>query len=184
MHVTPRRRGARASIASVITIIVLWTLLWGDPSVGNLLGGALIAAAVLFALPMTRIRFSGTLRPWPALQLIARFHVDLVLASWHVSVLAFRWRHTPKGAIIGVKLRCANDLVLTSVAQICALVPGTLVVDAHRLTGTLYLHVLDLAGSGGAEKVRADTLELEGRVLRAIGSRADLERAGLVGESR
>jgi len=58
-------------------------------------------------------------------------------------------------------------------------VPGSIVVEAHRLTGTLYLHVLDVATAGGVEAARRSVLDQEERVLRAFASDAELEAAGL-----
>jgi multicomponent Na+:H+ antiporter subunit E len=63
--------------------------------------------------------------------------------------------------------------------ELCSLVPGSLVVEAHRLTGVLYLHVLDVAQSGGIEAARQSVLDQEERVLRAFASDAELARAGL-----
>jgi multicomponent Na+:H+ antiporter subunit E len=80
---------------------------------------------------------------------------------------------------VGVRLRNPNDVFLTLTAEITSLVPGTLVVEAHRRTGMLYLHVLDLEASGGPDGVRASTLGLEAQVLRAFATDADLERLGL-----
>ncbi|SNS95952.1 multisubunit sodium/proton antiporter, MrpE subunit (TC 2.A.63.1) [Micrococcales bacterium KH10] len=176
----PRRRQVAVSVTGLIVLAVLWAMLWGDPHPGTIAAGVLIGAVTVFLLPMPRIGFHGRLHPWGAFVLLVKFHIDLVQASWQVSKLAFRFGYTPRGGIIGVKLRRANDLTMTSVAQISALVPGTIVVDAHRLTGTLYLHVLDLDLAGGAEQVRQDTLELEARVLRALAPREELERLGLV----
>lgn len=175
----PRRRSARTSVASIVVLMILWAMLWGDLGFGTLAAGVLVATFVVLALPMARIGFAGTIRPWWVLVLLVRFHFDLVRASWQVGILAFRWHYTPRGAIIGVKLRRANDLTMTSVAQISALVPGTVVVDAHRLTGTLYLHVLDIDVAGGPEAVRSEVLALEARVLRALGPRKDLIELGL-----
>jgi multicomponent Na+:H+ antiporter subunit E len=81
--------------------------------------------------------------------------------------------------VIGVRLRSHSDLYLTVTAELASLVPGSLVIEAHRLTGMLYLHVLDAEAAGGVEAHRAAVLELEERVLRALASDAELERAGL-----
>src|SRR5690606_17709743 len=99
--------------------------------------------------------------------------------SVHVAALALDLRRTPRGAVVGVQLRNHSDLYLTITAELSTLTPGSLVVEAHRLTGMIYLHVLDLDSYGGAEKVRADTLALEERVLRALATDAELEEAGI-----
>ena len=81
--------------------------------------------------------------------------------------------------VIRVHLRSESDLYLTLTAQLTTLVPGSLVVEANRQTGVLYLHVLDVGIFGGIEKIRADTLGVEARVLRALASDEELSAAGL-----
>lgn len=165
----------------ILWIAALWMLLWGEVSWANLLAGLVVGTVVLTVLPMPPTLFRGTLRPVRFIVLLARFQWDLIVASIDVARLAFYLGHQPKGALIGIRLRSSNDLTMTLVAELSSLVPGTLVIDAHRLSGTLYLHVLDLESSGGAEAVRRDILALEERVLRAFMSREDLEHLGLMG---
>jgi multicomponent Na+:H+ antiporter subunit E len=175
----PRRRRLAAQWPTMLWLVVVWVLLWGDFSVGNVLAGAVIAVAVTGLLRMTPIQFHGTVRPVALLVLVGRFAWDLVHASVEVSWVALRPRHTPRGAVIGVQLRNHSDLYLTMTAELCSLVPGSLVVEAHRLTGMLYLHVLDVEQSGGVERARRTVLEQEERVLRAFASDSELREAGL-----
>jgi multicomponent Na+:H+ antiporter subunit E len=175
----PRRKKLAAQWPTMVWLVVVWVLLWGDLSVGNVLAGAVIAVAVTGLLRMTPIDFHGTVRPWPLLVLVGRFAWDLLHASVEVSWVALRPRHTPRGAVIGVQLRNHSDLYLTMTAELCSLVPGSLVVEAHRLTGMLYLHVLDVEQSGGVERARQNVLDQEERVLRAFASDDELREAGL-----
>ncbi|WP_448062460.1 Na+/H+ antiporter subunit E [Cellulomonas hominis] len=179
MSLHPRRRAWHAQWLTVLWLTTVWVLLWGDLSIANILAGLVIALAVTAGLRMSPIDFHGRLRPWGVVRLVARFLVDLVRASFEVSLLALRPRHVPHGAVIGVQLRGHSDLYLTMTAELCSLVPGSLVVEAHRLTGMLFLHVLDVELSGGIEKARQDVLDQEERVLRAFASDAELVEAGL-----
>ena len=130
-------------------------------------------------LPLPAVDFHGRVRPGALVYLFGRFILDLALASVHVAVLALDLRKVPRGAVVGVQLRNHSDLYLTITSELSTLTPGSIVIEAHRLTGMLYLHVLDIDAYGGADKVRADTLALEERVLRAFASDAELEEAGL-----
>lgn len=179
MSLHPRRRRLAAQWPTMLWLIAVWVLLWGDFTVGNVLAGAVIAVAVTGLLRMTPIVFHGRLRPWGLVVLVARFAWDLLHASVEVSWVALRPRHTPRGAVIGVQLRNHSDLYLTMTAELCSLVPGSLVVEAHRLTGMLYLHVLDVEQSGGVERARQNVLDQEERVLRAFASDDELREAGL-----
>jgi len=159
-------------------LALVWVLLWGDLSVGNVLAGLAIGFAVTVLLPLPAIASGGRLRPLGLLRLIAHFVGDLVVASVQVGIQAFR-RGPPVSAVIGVRLRSSSDLYLTLTAELCSLVPGSIVVEAHRLTSTLYLHILDVDTAGGVEAARQSVLDQEERVLRAFASDAQLAAADL-----
>jgi multicomponent Na+:H+ antiporter subunit E len=177
---TPRRRPRAARWSTVLWLVAVWILLWGRLSVANLLAGLAIAILVTRGLRMAPIEFYGRPRPVGIAVLVGRFLIDLVHASFQVSVLALRPGRLPRGAVIGVQLRSHSDLYLTLTAELCSLVPGSLVVEAHRLTGRLYLHVLDVEQVGGIERARRVVLDQEERVLRALASDAELTEAGLM----
>ncbi|MFE5307763.1 Na+/H+ antiporter subunit E [Isoptericola sp. NPDC056573] len=164
---------------ALVLLTAVWVLLWGDLSWANVIAGAVIASAVLTLFPLPAIDMQGTVRPWRAVVLVARFVADLFVASFEVAWKAVRPGPAPHGAIVAVRLRNPEDAYLTITAVMSSLVPGSLVVEARRSTGVVYLHVLDIDGSGGAEAVRRDTLALEERVLRAFASDAVLARCGL-----
>ncbi|WP_034649603.1 Na+/H+ antiporter subunit E [Cellulomonas sp. HZM] len=179
-----RQHRARFAWGTLVWLTVVWVLLWGDLSLGNVIAGLLIALAVMTGLRMAPIDFHGRVHPVGVLRLLTRFTVDLVRASFEVSLLALRPGRQPHGAVIGVQLRSHSDLYLTMTAELCSLVPGSLVVEAHRLTGMLYLHVLDVEQSGGIEAARQAVLDQEERVLRAFASSAELADAGLANGRR
>lgn len=164
---------------SVTWLVIVWNLLWGEFSWGNIIGGFILSVLVVIVMPLPQIEFKGRIRPAFVLYLIARFLLDLVAASFQVALQAFQFGKTPRGAIIRVKLRSDSDLYMTLTSELSCLVPGSLVVEAHPLSQTLYVHVLDLENYGGAEKVRVDVLALEARVMRAFASQQELDRAGL-----
>lgn len=162
-----------------VWLTIVWILLWGDISWGNLVSGLMVAAVVTFVFPLPPIDYKGRARPLNIIKLFARFLYDLSRSSIMVAFQAFMFGNTPRGAVIRVKLRSDSDLYLTIVSELSCLVPGSIVIEAHRLTGTLYLHVLDLERYGGIDKVRTDTWELEERVMRAFASQEELDRAGI-----
>lgn len=164
---------------TVLWLAAVWVFLWGDVSWANVLGGVVVGVLVTLAFRMAPIPFGGRVHPWALVVLVVRFAADLVRASAEVSALALRPRYTPRGAVIGVQLRSHSDLYLTLTAELVSLVPGSLVVEANRVTGRLYLHVLDLAHSGGVDAVRASVLAQEERVLRALASHDEQVAAGV-----
>ena len=179
MTIHRRRRKIAEQWPTVLWLAVVWVMLWGTLSWGNVLAGLGIALLVTVLMPLPTIDFHGRVRPLGILVLLLRFLWELVVASVEVSLYAFRFGKVPRGAVVGVRLRSSSDLYLTLVAEISSLVPGSLVIEAHRNTGMLYLHVLDIESYGGPDKVRHDTLELEARVMRALASDDELARAGV-----
>lgn len=179
MSLHHRRRHLAMHWATYAWLTIVWVLLWGDLSVGNVLAGLVLASVVTTLLPLPPIDFHGRVRPLGVLRLVGRFVVDLLRASAEVSLVALRPRFTPRGAVIGVRLRSHSDLYLTMTAELSSLVPGSLVIEAHRLTGMLYLHVLDVRTPGDIERNRRSVLELEERVMRAFASDDELARAGI-----
>ena len=76
--------------------------------------------------------------------------------------------------MIEVDLRTHSDFVLTVVAEMVSLVPGSLVVEARRSTHTLFLHVLDAQGPGGGRQdAPRRCFALERRVVLAFGAETD-----------
>lgn len=179
MSLHPRRRDTGVPIISVAWLTAVWVLLWGDLSWANVLGGVAVALVALRLLRMPRVEFHGHVHVLALLYLVHRFVVDLVVASAQVAWLALDPRRTPRSAVIAVQLRSHSDLYLTLTAQLCSLVPGSVVVEAHRISGMLYVHVLDVDSVGGVDGARRHVLDTESRVLRALASDDELDQVGL-----
>lgn len=164
----------RDQLVAMCWLVLVWNLLWGEFSVGNLLGGVLVAMAVLVFFPLPSVSFGGRLRPVALLRFAVRFAADLVVASCHVALTALRPGYVPRNAIVAVRLRVRSDLNLTLTAEALSLVPGSLIIETDRRTGTLYVHVLDVRGPDPVANARRSVHELEARIVRAVGSAAEL----------
>lgn len=150
-----------------VWLTLVWCALWGDASLKIVLSGVVVALAVCLVFPLPRLRADGVVRPGATLVLVGRFLVDIVVASVRVVVITLR-PGPPRSAILEVDLASSSDLVLTVVAELISLVPGSMVVEARRSTHTLYLHVLDAPDRHAVERSRASALAQEQRVLRAF----------------
>jgi multicomponent Na+:H+ antiporter subunit E len=149
-------------------------LLWGVFSWGNLISGLVVAALVLIVFPLPPVTFAGRPHPLGLLRLAWRFLTDLVLASVQLAVLAFRFGHEPRSAIIRVPLRVPSDLILTLTGEAVSLVPGSLIVDTDQASTTLYIHVISVADRAAVEQFRQSVYDTEARIVRAIGSAAEI----------
>ncbi|MDG4769915.1 Na+/H+ antiporter subunit E [Solwaraspora sp. WMMD792] len=173
---SPVSRAARwrTQIVAVAALVVLWNLFYGRFSVGNLLGGTVVALVVVTVFPLPPVAFEGRIRPLAVLRFLIRFVVDLFTASAQVAWTAVRFGHTPRSAVIAVRLRVRTDLNLTLTAEALSLIPGSLIVEADPASGTLYVHVLDVVDHRDVERARRKVLALEERIVRAVGSADDV----------
>lgn len=163
----------------VLWLTLLWVLLWGHLTVANIAAGLVVAVVLIKVAPMPPVGFRGRASLGGLVILIARFAFDVVHASVQVSSQALHFGKEPRGAVIRVPLRSESDLILTLTAAMCSLVPGSIIVEAHRLTGTLYVHILDVKQAGGIDAAKQAVLDQEQRLIYAFEAPDDIEAAGL-----
>lgn len=157
----------------LLGLTLLWMLLWGDFSLANLLTGILVALLVVVLFPLPPIEKQARLHPLGICRFVMRFALDMVVSSWRLNryILA---PGSPHCAVLGVRMRCPGDLMLTATAVAVSAVPGSTVLEVHRRSGTLYLHVLGAGTESERARARRDALRLEARVVRAFGTTADI----------
>jgi multicomponent Na+:H+ antiporter subunit E len=128
---------------SFLAIVVLWVALWGEPTVGNLLGGTAVGALVVGTFHPGRRERLGHLRAVAAARFMGRVLVNLAHSTGVVA-----W------------------VVLTAVTTAVGLTPGTIVVDVDRDPTVLYVHVLHLRDPAAE---RRQIRHLEALALAAFG---------------
>lgn len=171
----PRRSGAVQPYA-VAWLTVAWLAMWGSLSPVLFVSGVLVAVLVCLAFPLPPVDLSVRVHPVALLSLVAHFAVAVVRASVHVTGVVLTRRNL-RNSVIEVDLTSSSDFVLTGVAALLALVPGSIVVEARRSTHTLYLHVLDTPDLEAAERFRRNALDVEARILRAFPPRDTSDRS-------
>ncbi|MGC4786296.1 Na+/H+ antiporter subunit E [Micromonospora sp. DT178] len=171
-----RRARRRNRIVAVTGLTSVWVLLWGTLSWANVISGLVLSVVLLAVFPLPPVTFAGRIRPVPLARFWVRFLRDLVVASAQIAWLAMRIGHPPLSAIIAVPLRVNTDLNLTLTAEALSLVPGSLIIEADRTTGTLYVHVIGVRSREEVERFRQGVLDLEARIVAAIGSPDELRR--------
>lgn len=178
----------------VLWLTLVWVLLWGSPSVGNVLAGLLLGSALVVLVSPGPERRAGV-HPVAVLRYGVHFAWALVTATASVVRTVLSPRMRLEEAIVAVPLRATSPVVVSFVANSITLTPGTLTVDVRpRHYGiddaddadgdegdgppVLYVHCLVL---GDPEAVRADARAFEERAVAAFGTPAD-RRAVLTGE--
>lgn len=163
----------------VLWLTAIWVLLWGHLTLANVLAGLVVAVVLIKIAPMPAVGFHGRVSLGGLIILTGRFAFDVVHASFQVAGQALHFGKEPRGAVIRVRLRSESDLILTMTAEMCSLVPGSIIVEAHRLTGTLYVHILDVKQAGGIDAAKQAVLDQEKRLIYAFETPEDIEAAGL-----
>lgn len=176
----PDRREVRQrlwqQLPLLIALVVLWMILWGRFTGLSLVSGIIVAIVVTRVFYLPPVDLSGRINLWYTLVFLAHFFLDVAVASFQVAYQALAPQRIPHSSVIGIQLRTRSDLVMTLEAIAMSLVPGSLVVEADRERSILYLHTFATESLDDVEAMRRKVLVVEARIVRAIGSKADLAR--------
>lgn len=180
LELKPNRGPFRPRFTKICLLMVMWILLWGDLSWGNVVSGLALGVLVAYAAPLPTVQPHGyKVRPIALLRLVFVFLWDVVVASMQIFWDILRG-HKPNGAIIRVQTRAHSDVFLAATSGLTALVPGSIVIDAHRLTGMMYVHVFDAPDAEALQQSHDRILAQEERLLRALAPDQMLIEAGYV----
>lgn len=149
-------------------LLAIWLLLWGSVTPANVLSGIVVVAAVLRFIPDHRVRFRRPIvRPGPALRFVGRILGDLFQANLVVSREILSRGSKIHTGVVAVPLPLCSDGLLTLIANVLSLTPGTMPIEVTREPPVIYVHVLHL---DDVEAVRRDVQHLSALAIRAFGS--------------
>ncbi|GHD84979.1 MULTISPECIES: Na+/H+ antiporter subunit E [Kocuria] len=177
------RNSLRAELPLILWLVVVWGALWGDWSVGNLVFGLILAVFVTRTLTLPPVRLSGRFNVLHFALFVITFIWQVARASVHVFGVALMQGPKVHNAVLRVKLRQNNDLLMTAVGHTMALIPGSLVVEVDRGNGILYFHVLDVSTPEEAESFRESALNIEAAWIKIMGSKEDLAKLEASGDA-
>ncbi|HEX5859248.1 MAG TPA: Na+/H+ antiporter subunit E [Microbacterium sp.] len=158
-----------------IWLIALWMLLWGQFTVLAFLTGLVAAVVVTRVFRLPPVELSGRVNIWYGLLFVLQFLGAVVRGSLLVALQVLDFRTQPGTAIVAVPLRTDDDLIMTHTAVTASLIPGSLIVEADRDRRVLYLHVIGVHSLEDVEEQRRHVLLWEARIVRAVGSAAQLD---------
>jgi multicomponent Na+:H+ antiporter subunit E len=159
-----------------VWLVALWMLLWGQFTVLSLLTGIGAAVVVTRVFRLPPVELAGRVNLWWGLVFVFEFLVALVRGSLTVAMQVLDLRRQPGAAVIAVQLRTDDDLIMTHTAVTASLIPGSLILEADRDRRILYLHVIGVRSAADVERQRRSVLHWEERIVRAVGSRAQLDQ--------
>lgn len=155
-------------------LVAVWLLLWGTYDVGTVVFGVLVALLVMWIFPAPPIATDIRLRPLGAGYLVLLLAWDLVASTARVAWQAVRHRGRARAAIVAVPLVTDSDHLMAMVANAVSLAPGKFVMQIDRVNRVCYVYELGVAAAG-VDAVRRDVLGWERRVVRAVGTAAQVE---------
>jgi multicomponent Na+:H+ antiporter subunit E len=171
-----RRETLLGRVVIALWLVVMWVLLWGEVNLANVLGGVVLAVALVVVFPPAATNDDPIIvRPWAAASFLVWFLWALVVTNVAVAkeVLLPGSRSQIRTAIVGVQLQTRSGRLATIIANAITLTPGTLTVDARGRPAVLYVHVLSFAD---VEGVLDEVADLERRVVRAFGTADEVAR--------
>jgi multicomponent Na+:H+ antiporter subunit E len=152
-------------------LAIAWVMLWDQVTIANVAGGLLVGAGMLIAFPLP----SGheprlTVRPIACVRLAAGVLGQLVTSNLLISREIVSRNTRLRTGIVAVRMRTDSPKLLSTVANILALSPGSMAVAASNGPPTLYVHFLAL---DDVVEVRRRVERLERRIIEAFGSESD-----------
>lgn len=155
-----------AGVGLGLALLAIWLLLWGEITVANVVGGLVVVAVVFSVVPDVRGGAQLSVRPVWALRFGLRVAVGTVRANGMLTREILARRTGLHAAIVAVPMPGCPDSVLTVMANVLALAPGTMPIEVTRTPPVIYVHVLYL---DDVEAVRQDVRELADLAVRAFG---------------
>jgi multicomponent Na+:H+ antiporter subunit E len=171
------RERLRARTSTVAWLTLVWVLLWGTFTPQSVVGGVLVAVLVTAIFPMPVATDRLPVRPLRLLGLVAYLAYDLVVSGVEVAWQVLRYGPRARGAIVAVPLISRSDRVVTVMANALSLSPGTGVLQIEHDHGVWYVYALGPRDRAGVERARARTLDMQRRVLTALGTADELAEA-------
>lgn len=154
-------------LAAVVGLVVLWLLAWGTVDPAKVLIGVVLAVVILVAMP-SRHHFSSQVRvrPLGVARLVAHIVVSLITSSIAVTWEIITPRRRVRNGVLIYPMDGAPPEVVSLLANMIALTPDTVTVDAHTDPAMVEVHFLDF---GDPAKALDTIIRLDTVVRAALG---------------
>lgn len=149
----------------VLWLTAVWVTLWESLTWANVTGGAVVAMAVVYLLPAKETGFRLGLNPLAALRLLFYFLRELMKASALVAWEIITPVNLIDAAVVSVRLRSRAPGIITSVASMVSLIPGTVTLEVDEENSILFIHVFHLET---IEQTRESVRRLEDLTIAAF----------------
>lgn len=167
------RRSRLSQWPMIVGLTFLWVALWQDFTPGTIVLGVVFSLLVMLIFPLPPVPFTDRFNVYHSCTFVLYFLWKITVATWQVASKSISPGPDVINSVVAVKLRTQDDLLMTLIGHVYALIPGSLVIDVDRPSSTLFLHVIDIPGEQAAEAFRVDSLDIEARMIRGFGSKRD-----------
>lgn len=154
-------------VAAVVGLVALWLLAWGTVDPAKMLIGVVLAVAILWLMPSRHHLSSGVrVRPVGVARLSLHILLSLVTSTVSVSWEVLRPRRRVRNGVLVYPMDGAPPEVVSLLANMIALTPDTVTVDAHTDPAMIEVHFLDFSDP---TKALATIERLDSLVRAALG---------------
>ena len=171
----PRRTArVRPRLLEIVWLTVVWALLWGTFTPLSIVGGVVVAVAVIGAFRFPPAAAHLPVRPLRLLGLVGALIYDVVVSGVEVSWQTLRYGPRARGAVFEVPLVSSSDRVVTVIANGLSLSPGTMALQIDHAHGLWFVYALGPRDAAGVERSRRRALDMQRRVIAALGTPEEL----------
>ncbi|MDR8013495.1 Na+/H+ antiporter subunit E [Ectopseudomonas guguanensis] len=128
----------------ILVLTVLWLLLVNTFNLGHLLLGALLAWAIVYLCRDFLLHVPKVRKPLGLLLFIGKVFYDIVVANLQVVKLVLGPKSRLKPAFVEVPVAIEDEFVLSTLACIISLTPGTVSASLSSDHKILLVHGLDV----------------------------------------
>ncbi|MGQ0573539.1 MAG: Na+/H+ antiporter subunit E [Pseudonocardia sp.] len=159
------QRPAAARLGAATFLLVVWVLLWGGPSWVVVLGGAVLALALVVAFPQPPMPLGVGRRPGRVLAALGWVLWDICSSTVAVAWAAIRTGPATRAELVLVEVPACDSDVLVLTACLISISPGSVVVEMDTERMELLVHVLPVHD---LERSRRDVARSADRLVRAL----------------
>jgi multicomponent Na+:H+ antiporter subunit E len=127
-----------------LALALAWVGMTGAFNASNLVIGFIVGWMALLIIRGPQAMGSHLFRVWRAVELVAFFIWELLLANMRVAWDVVTPTHLMQPGVIAVPLDAREDLEILILANMVSLTPGTLSLDVSDDRTVLYIHAMYL----------------------------------------
>jgi len=174
-----RRRLGKVQVPVALGMTLVWLLLFDGfqprfESLGLLVLGFLVSVLIMLVFPLPPITPGFRFRPLYLLRMLVFVSGRMAVASFRVTLQTLT-PGTVRSSVVAVPLRTGSDLMLVCTAIASSIIPGSVIVEVSQPNHVLYVHLLGADDEKGIEEGRQDIWNLEERIVKALGTREDVD---------